>query len=180
MVQRHANAAPAQKWVVLLDGKIIQRFIAANIQRAHGDRPGGKGFELVAIDLFLLRLAGKAVTNHKGNFGSIQSDTFGPAIQRTDGIRHQASVDPQGNAVVVRRFAGQVPGSLQPSAELIFLGQHLAVVVKQLLGRGGVNQPKVAINNQLLASQLVKRQIHHSHHRRHAQGTSQDRHMRIA
>ena len=54
------------------DRKVGKGFIAANIQRAHGDGVGRKGFQLLAIDLLLLAFTGKAIFHHKRHFGAIQ------------------------------------------------------------------------------------------------------------
>ena len=49
MIQGYPDTAPAQKRVLFLDREVRQRLIAADVQRTHGDRVRGKGFQLLAV-----------------------------------------------------------------------------------------------------------------------------------
>ena len=81
VIQGNANATPAKEGVVFLDREIGQRLVAANIERAHGNRQRVKGFQLLAIDRLLLLFAGEAILDHERHFSAIKANTFGAAIQ---------------------------------------------------------------------------------------------------
>ena len=68
--------------------------VITDIQRAHRYRPRGERFQLAPVDLRLLLLAGKEVAGHERDFGPVQADPLGPALERTRHIADQTGIDP--------------------------------------------------------------------------------------
>ncbi len=109
MIKCDTYAAPPQERIFFTDGEITQRFIAANIQRAHGDRTGRESLKLLAVVLPLLLLGRKALLDHKGHFRAIKPDPLRTVIQGPHNIRHQPGVHQQRYPVAIGGFAWQVP-----------------------------------------------------------------------
>ncbi len=82
MIERDANAAPAEERVFLVDRKIRQRLVAADVERAHRDRMRAERFHVLAIDNALFLFGRKPIERHERHFGAEQADTFRAAVQR--------------------------------------------------------------------------------------------------
>ena len=113
VIQRHANAAPAEEGVVFGYRKVRQGLVAADIQCAHGHRARREGRELLAVDQPLLFLTGETVTQKKRHFRPVQADALRPLLERARDIGHQAGVDPERQAVTIHGFAGQLAQGLE-------------------------------------------------------------------
>ena len=107
VVQGDANAAPAEKGIVLGDGEVGQRLVAAHIQGAHGHWTRFECLHVGSIEAPLLLLGGKAVLGHEGHFGAEQTDALRAPVQGAGDVAGQADVHPQQHPVAVEGDAGQ-------------------------------------------------------------------------
>ncbi|MNZ88579.1 hypothetical protein D3C78_1074740 [compost metagenome] len=180
MVEGDANAAPAEEGVLFLDREVGQRLVAADIQGAHGHRQRVEGGELLAVDRQLLLFAGEAVVDHERHFRAVQTDPFGTALLGAGDIRQQAGVDPQRHTVAVQRLAGKFAQSCEALAQLLFFGDHVAILLDQLRRRIGVDFAMVAVDDQVDAVDLGIRQVDRAHHRRNAHGAGKNRDVGVA
>ena len=180
VVEGDADAAPAEERVRLLDGKVRQRLVPADVEGAHGDGFWRAGVELLAVDFGLLLLAGKALGEEEGHFGAEQPDAFGALVERAQHIGHQAGVHLQRHPVAVGGFAGQIPQAGEIPVQFLLLADRGAELLKQVAGRVGDHLALVAIDDELLAVELVKGQINRAHDRGRAHGARENRDMGIA
>ena len=95
MVQRYANAAPAEEWVVFRYGEIWQCLVAAHVEGAHGHGPGLERFHVLPVEFPLLFLGGEPVMGDERHFRSEQADPFRTAVERSGNVARQADVHPQ-------------------------------------------------------------------------------------
>ena len=180
MVQGHADTAPAQERVVFFNGEIGQRFVAANVQGAHGHRLGREGSQLAAIGLALLFLGGKAVAQQERHLGAIQAHPLRTLLQGAGHVRHQAGIDPQGHPVTVQGFTGLVPQRLEVPRQRHVLVQHLLEATLQLHRRIQVNRAVVTVYDQFPVLQPRIGEVHGAHHRGYAHGPGENGHMGIS
>ena len=163
MIEGHADTPPAQKRVGFLDREIGERLVATDIQGAHGHGGRVQGLQLFPIQLALLLLAGKPVTQQKTDFGAIQPDTLRTKLAGALHIGGNPRVDPQRHSVAVRggrRLLGQRRQLLK---ERLILGQQALESRQQIRVGIHVDPAVVAIDNQLTIGQLLERQILHAH-----------------
>ena len=148
VIEGHANATPTQKRVVFLNGEIGQRLITADIQSTHGYRRGVKRFQLLAVNFHLLQLGRKSITHHKRDFGSVQANTFGSALQRNIHIGHQAGVHKQIHSMAIGGFAGQIPHHIELFRQLDLFIDNVLILAHHF--GAGLNHhfAAMAIHNQ--------------------------------
>ena len=101
MIERHPNASPAQKRIRFLYRKIRQCFVAADIQRTHGDGRRMESLQLLAIKLSLLLFTGKAVAKQKTHFSAIKPHTIGTKFLRPLHISRDACISPERDHLAV-------------------------------------------------------------------------------
>ncbi len=80
-LQGQANAAHAEERVFFFgDRPIRQRFVAADIERAHYQRAPGEAVEDAAVFGFLRRLVRRLRVGHENQFGAQQANAFGALL----------------------------------------------------------------------------------------------------
>ena len=124
MVQRHAYAAPTQKRVFFLNGKIGQRFVATDVQRAHGHRPRLESLHMLAVQGPLLHLCRESILAHEGHFGAEQAYTFGAPIQRPRNVTSKTNVHPELHLPSIPGNTGQLFQVIELLSEDLLLLQQ--------------------------------------------------------
>ena len=164
MVQRDADTAPAQRRVVFLDREVRQILVAADVQRTHGHRLGGEGFELLAVDLALFFLAWKALAQHERNFRAVQADALGTAILGASNIGHETGVHAQRHGMAVGRdgFAHLV--GIQPGHQLLLFADDVLVALAQHARGLHKDTAEIGIENHLGVVERGHRNVADANH----------------
>ena len=173
MIEGEAHPAPSQKGIVLVDGKIGQGFVAADVQGAHDHRFGGERLQHPPVNLALFLLAGERFADHESEFGAIQTDPLGAAGAGGGDVGQQSRLGVQGDTVAIAGLGGQVAQFLQSGRQFGLGGDQLPVLGAQ--GRIGidVHPAMIAVHNDLTAFEATERTVAQTHDRRDTHGPRQ-------
>ena len=82
LVERQADAAPAQAGILFTDRHIGQLFVCPHIQRSQRYRLVVEQLQHALILRHLLLFRREAILQHKRDFGAVEADAIHPAAQR--------------------------------------------------------------------------------------------------
>ena len=180
VIEGDADAAPAEEGVLLLDGEIRQRLVAADIQRAHGHRLRVEGHQLLAVDRRLFLLAGEAVMGHERHFTAIQADALGTTLLGAADVGEQAGIHPQRHAMAVGGLAWQVAQGIEVEIQLALGLGDAGELLAQCRRRVGVQLAPGAVDDDFQPVEHGVGQIDHAHHGGDAHGARQDGDVGVA
>ena len=126
-VEPDAQRAPAERRIFLLDAlHVRQELVAADVERAEGDRPVAGGVEDGAVELLLGAGPRKARGEHELQFGAEEADRLRPGFRQMRHVDEQPGVHVQADRDAVdadrRRVAESAILRLAPGAHARLFG----------------------------------------------------------
>ena len=135
LIERQANAAPAEARILFADRHVGQLFIGADVERAQRDRLVVKQLQHALILRHLLLFGREAVLQHKGNFGAVETDAVHPAIERLFMLGAEASVKHHLDALAAFQLARLIDYPFRHFAQrVLFADQALILLHQHRLG----------------------------------------------
>ena len=178
LIQADADAAPAQKRILLTDGKIRQRLVATHIQGAQHHRMRFHDSQHSGVDGGLLFLAGETIAQKEMQLRAIQPHALHPTVASGGDIGEQAGIGMQFQAMLVQGLGRQIAQMLQATRQFGLLGNQLQIFLAQCRAGLDANPYGVAIHRHLAAVQATRRQVADTEHRRNAQAARQQGNVR--
>ena len=177
MVERDADATPAQEGIGLLHRKVRQRLVAADVEGADRHRTWREQFQYMPIVGHLRRLARKAVAHDEGQLSPVETDAGRFLDAERTALGHQTGVEIERDHIAVGGLGRQMAQGLQLAGQgRVIVGQTL-VLRTHGRPRRDIDTSAIAVDHHLAPLDPSHRQIRYTHGRRDAHPTRQDSHM---
>ena len=177
VLQAEADRPEAQKRIGLVvgqPGNALQRFVAAQVERANDHGVGRKGRDDRPVARKLLVFAGQSRGIQVEILRAKESNSLRLRVPHRAVLLHLFQVRQQDDVHAVQRFRRQAAGGLKARLEALLLGLNPAIAEQRLLGGIDDHHPFITVDQHPVAAADPRREIPDSDHRRNLQRARHD------